>query len=102
MAEWQDVFAVNALSPGEHAVFRAGRKAVIIVNVAGEFFAVDDLCTHDGGTLSEGCLEGDQLICPRHGARFCVKTGDALTPPAYEPISTYPLRIVADRLQIQL
>ena len=58
------------------------------------FYAIDDVCTHDGGELAGGAVEGDVVICPRHGARFCLRTGAALTPPAYEPVRTYPTRVV--------
>ena len=64
-------------------------RFVAVFNIDGEFFAIDDLCTHDGGGLAGGEVEGDVVICPRHGARFCLRTGEALTPPAYEPVRTY-------------
>ena len=57
---------------------------VVIVNLDGDFYAIEDVCTHDGGPLGEGKLEGCQIICPRHGARFDVRTGQALTLPAFE------------------
>jgi 3-phenylpropionate/trans-cinnamate dioxygenase ferredoxin subunit len=66
---------------------------VVLVNLDGEFYAIEDVCTHDGGPLGEGELEGSELICPRHGARFDVRTGDALTLPAFEPAPTYEVRL---------
>ena len=60
------------------------------------------MCTHDGGELAGGAVEGDVVICPRHGARFCLRTGAALTPPAYEPVRTYETRIVNGVVEVQL
>ena len=74
---------------------------VAVFNIAGEFYAIDDICTHDGGELAGGAVEGDVVICPRHGARFCLRTGAALTPPAYEPVRTYPTRVVDGIVEIQ-
>ena len=69
---------------------------IVVINVDGEFYAVEDVCTHDGGPLGEGKLEGCQLVCPRHGARFDVRTGAALTMPAFEPAPTYEVRVEGD------
>jgi 3-phenylpropionate/trans-cinnamate dioxygenase ferredoxin subunit len=66
---------------------------VAVFNVGGEFLAVDDLCTHDGGGLAGGEVDVDQVICPRHGARFCLRTGRALSAPAYEPVRSYLTRV---------
>jgi 3-phenylpropionate/trans-cinnamate dioxygenase ferredoxin subunit len=73
---------------------------VAVFNVDGEFLAVEDLCTHDGGGLAGGQLDGDQVICPRHGARFCLRTGRALSPPAYEPVRRYETRVVDGQLEV--
>ncbi len=66
---------------------------VAVFNIGGTFYAIEDTCTHDGGELAGGALEGDVVICPRHGARFCLRTGAALSPPAYEPVRTFETRI---------
>lgn len=102
MMQWVDVAAVRDIASGERHVFRVQNEAIIILNVSGNYYAVKDICSHDGGELSEGELVGTELICPRHGAHFCIKTGDALTPPAYEPIPTYPIRVQDDKIQIQI
>ena len=62
-------------------------------NVEGEILSIEDVCTHDGAELTGGEVEGYEVICPRHGARFCLRTGAALTPPAYEPTAVFPVRI---------
>jgi 3-phenylpropionate/trans-cinnamate dioxygenase ferredoxin subunit len=61
---------------------------------------MEDLCTHDGGPLAEGVLEGEVIECPRHGARFNVKTGAALCLPAVAPVATYAVRVQGDEIQV--
>lgn len=99
---WVDVSAADALAPGDYEIYETDEIVVAVFNVAGEFHALQDLCTHDGEELTGGPIEGDQIICPRHGARFCLRTGRALTPPAYAPVNTYPVRVNDGRIQVQL
>lgn len=88
----------------------AGRVKVVVVddrrialcNVGGQFFAIDDLCTHDGGPLDQGELAGDVIECPRHGARFSIRTGKVLALPAVKPLNTYPLRVEGSEIQVAL
>jgi 3-phenylpropionate/trans-cinnamate dioxygenase ferredoxin component len=74
---------------------------VAIFNLEGRLYAIEDVCTHDGGILTGGPIEGDQIVCPRHGARFCIRTGAALTPPAFEPTATFPVRIENGAVQVR-
>jgi 3-phenylpropionate/trans-cinnamate dioxygenase ferredoxin component len=90
---WTLVARAGEIAPGQHRVTDCDGTQVAVFNIAGEFFAIEDVCTHDGGHLAGGQLDGDQVICPRHGARFCVRTGAALTAPAYEATAKLPLRI---------
>jgi 3-phenylpropionate/trans-cinnamate dioxygenase ferredoxin subunit len=69
---------------------------VLLCNVDGTLYAVEDVCTHDGGALDAGELEGNRVMCPRHGAFFDVTTGKALTLPAIFPLPTYPVRVQGD------
>ena len=69
---------------------------VLLCNVAGSIYAIEDVCTHDGGELDQGELEGERIMCPRHGAYFDVTTGTALTLPAILPLTTYTVRIDGD------
>ena len=94
MSGWVRVAPVSAIPPGDHASAEVDGTFVAVFNVDGEFLAVEDVCTHDGGGLAGGPLEGDRVVCPRHGARFCLRTGRALTPPAYEPVRCYATRVV--------
>ena len=90
---WIRVCAQAELLPGEHKVVWDGDVAIAVFNIAGELYAVEDVCTHDGGDLATGELQGHEIECPRHGARFDVRTGAVLCPPAYEPIAKFPVKI---------
>lgn len=101
MSDWITVAAVGELAPGACKVADVDGTVVAVFNINGEFFAIEDVCTHDGGELASGVIEGDQVICPRHGARFCVRTGDALSAPAYEPTAKFPVRIENGAVQVK-
>jgi 3-phenylpropionate/trans-cinnamate dioxygenase ferredoxin subunit len=101
MANWVTVAKVGELSPGSHRVVDLDGASVAVFNVGGEYYAIEDVCTHDGGQLTGGTVEGDQVICPRHGARFSIKTGDALTAPAYEPTAKFPVRVENGVIQVR-
>jgi 3-phenylpropionate/trans-cinnamate dioxygenase ferredoxin component len=91
---WLPVAPAASIPPGDYAQIEIDSALVAVFNIAGTFYAIDDVCTHDGGELAGGAVEGDVVICPRHGARFCLRTGAALSPPAYEPVRTYETRII--------
>ncbi len=95
------VAQVDALAPGEWRVVDVDGAQVAVFNLDGEYFAIEDVCTHDAGQLTGGTVEGDQIICPRHGARFCIRTGEALCAPAYEPIATFPVRTESGEVQVR-
>jgi len=97
---WKHVAPAASIAPGDYATAELDAGFVAVFNVAGEFFAIDDVCTHDGGGLAGGEVQDTQVICPRHGARFCLRTGRALTPPAYEPVKTYPTRIIDGYVEV--
>ena len=101
MSDWVTVARVGELAPGSHRVVDVDGASVAVFNVGGEYYAIEDVCTHDGGQLTGGTVEGDQIICPRHGARFCIKTGAALTAPAYEPTPKFPVRIEDGEIQVR-
>jgi len=90
------------IPPERVAVFQVGDHEVAVCNVNGEFYAIDDLCTHDGGSLDQGELEGDEIECPRHGARFDVRTGAAIQLPAFEPVETHEVRVLEETVQVGL
>ena len=74
---------------------------VLLCNYDGNLYAVEDVCTHDGGPLDQGVLEGCVIECPRHGATFDVRTGAALSLPAIEPLPTYRVRVEGDDVYIE-
>ena len=80
---WLQVARADAIADGDYAQLEVDGALVAVFNIHGTFYAIEDTCTHDGGELAGGAVEGDVVICPRHGARFCLRTGAALTPPAY-------------------
>jgi len=73
---------------------------IAVCNVDGEYYAIEDVCTHDGGPLDQGDLEGDEIECPRHGARFNVRTGEATLMPAVMPVRTFPIKVEGDRVLV--
>lgn len=75
---------------------------LVIVRIDGEYYCVEDVCTHDGGTLGDGELEGFCISCPRHGAQFDVRDGQAVTMPATEATGSYPVRIEGDAILVKL
>jgi 3-phenylpropionate/trans-cinnamate dioxygenase ferredoxin subunit len=101
MSDWIAVCAADALPPGQHRVLDVEGVQIAVFNLGGEFHAIEDVCTHDGGTLTGGAVEGDQIVCPRHGARFCIKSGDALTAPAFEATAKFPLRVEAGQIEVR-
>ena len=100
MTQWIDTVPAAQLDPGRCRVVDIDDVAIALYNIDGSFYAIEDTCTHDGGELASGELDGDVVICPRHGARFCIRTGEVLCPPAYEDIDCYPVRIVDGMVQI--
>ena len=84
---------IDDVAPGQVKVYEAQGRRIALCNVEGTFYAIDDVCTHDGGSLDQGELEGYQIECPRHGARFDVRSGRALALPAVVPVRSYPVRV---------
>ena len=101
MSDWIKVGPVAEIPPGSHKVIDVDGAEVIVANCDGRFYAVEDVCSHDGAPLAEGDMLDCEIICPRHGARFCLRTGKALSAPAYEPIATFPVRVVNESLEVR-
>src|SRR5260370_39562728 len=100
MTTCQPVAKASDMPPERVAVFRVGDHEVAVCNVGGQFYAIDDLCTHDGGSLDQGELDEAEIECPRHGARFDVRTGGATQLPAFEPVETHAVRVEDDTVQV--
>jgi 3-phenylpropionate/trans-cinnamate dioxygenase ferredoxin subunit len=101
MSDWIEVADQAAIAPGKWAQIDVDGTLIAVFNVGGEFLAIEDICTHDGAVLSGCPLEGEEVVCPRHGARFSVRTGVALTPPAWEPIATFPCKIEDGKVYVR-
>jgi Ferredoxin subunits of nitrite reductase and ring-hydroxylating dioxygenases len=99
---WVDVGPIEAVSETEPLSVEVDGFGVVVVRCGSELYAVEDRCTHDGEPLTGAEVESCEIICPRHGARFCLRTGEALTPPAYEPVRTFRVRERDGRVLIEL
>ena len=77
-------------------------KRIAVFNLAGEFYAIDDTCTHQGGSLSEGLVEGEDVECPWHGAQFNIKSGLVTADPAHKDVDKYTLRVTGDTIEVEV
>jgi 3-phenylpropionate/trans-cinnamate dioxygenase ferredoxin subunit len=75
---------------------------IALFNINGEFFALDNTCTHDAGSLAEGEIGGYEVICPLHGAKFDIRTGEVLGPPAYENVARYSVRVTGTDIEVEV
>jgi len=83
-------------------VKRIENPAIAVFNVEGTLFAISDTCTHAEASLSEGRIDGETVECPLHGACFDLRTGEALTPPAVEPVQTFPVIVQEDEIYVEI
>jgi len=102
MNEFLHAATVDEVADGQMHLAEVDDRLVIIIRESDNYFCIDDVCTHDGGTLSDGQLEGCQVICPRHGARFDAKTGDALTMPATEKTGCHEVKVDGDNILVKI
>ena len=98
----QTIAKVSDTPPGTISVHEVGELRIALCNVNGRFYAIDDICTHDGGSLDQGELLDNLVECPRHGARFDVTTGRPLTLPAVRPVKTYAVTVEGDDVRVEL
>jgi 3-phenylpropionate/trans-cinnamate dioxygenase ferredoxin subunit len=99
--KWIDAGPTAELSDGQAISIPMGRRMIAVARSGESYFAIEDICTHDGAQLTGGTIEGMEIVCPRHGARFCLRTGEALTPPAYEPVRVFETKIEGGRLWVR-
>jgi 3-phenylpropionate/trans-cinnamate dioxygenase ferredoxin component len=97
----QRVAATSDVPVGEVRVVVCGARSLALSNVDGTLYAIDNVCTHDGGPLGEGRLRNGRVICPRHGAAFDAKTGRVLSLPAVRSVSAYPVTVEGDEVYAQ-
>lgn len=100
--EFVTVAATEELPPGKRIFVDVDGERIVVFNVAGRYYAIRDACSHDGGPVGEGEVRGLEIECPRHGARFSLESGRALTLPAVVDIPAYPVRVVDGEVQVGL
>jgi 3-phenylpropionate/trans-cinnamate dioxygenase ferredoxin subunit len=100
--EYIAVASVDEIQDGERLIVDIGYETVALFKVAGKYYAIADVCSHDDGPVAEGELEGEEIECPRHGAHFDLRTGKALSLPAVADIPAYPVRIEGDEILVGL
>ncbi|MFN2216291.1 MAG: Rieske (2Fe-2S) protein [Anaerolineales bacterium] len=98
--EFFQVTSAEELPNGERLFIEIDEKQIVLFNIAGNFYAMGDVCSHDDGPVGDGEIEGFEIICPRHGARFDIRTGEALLLPAAVDIPTYPIRVVDGTIEV--
>ena len=99
--DWIDIGGSESVEETAPLSTEVDGVPIVVVRCGAELYAVEDRCTHDGEPLGGAEVEACQIICPRHGAHFCLRTGEALTPPAYEPLRTYKVREEAGRILVE-
>ncbi len=97
-----DITSVKNLPTGTTKKFTVGNNDILLANVDGKIYAVDDMCTHEDSSLSLGCLKGELVSCTLHGSRFNVRTGEPMEEPATEALLRYQVRVQNDRIEISL
>ena len=90
------------VQPGDVLRVEVSNREIVIFNVEGGLYAIDEICSHADGPLSEGYLEGYEIECPFHGARFNLKTGEVTAPPAVVPVDTFAVRFVGEDIEIDV
>ena len=98
--KYYPVAPLSDLPAGERLFIEIGERYIVIFNIAGDLYAIGDVCSHDDGPVGDGELEGYEVVCPRHGAHFDVRTGKVLSLPAVVDIPAYPVRVVDGMMEI--
>lgn len=93
---------IGDIPPGATKAFEVGERVVVLCNVKGEYFALDDVCTHDEGSFGDGILDGCEIECPRHGARFDVRTGEVTSLPAIVPVDVFTVRVEGEDIEVEI
>ncbi|MBI3322240.1 MAG: non-heme iron oxygenase ferredoxin subunit [Candidatus Omnitrophica bacterium] len=102
MGSWIKAATVGELPPGQAKLVEAEGRQIALFNVGGTLYAIDNACSHAGGSLAEGFVEGGQVECSWHGARFDLKTGQALSAPASGTMATYKVRVSGSDVEIEV
>jgi len=100
--KWVTVASRPKLADGDLLGVSVGEEQIALYNLGGEIFATSNICTHAFALLSDGWLDGEVIECPLHAARFDIRTGKVLDPPATEDLKTYPVRVVDDEIEVRI
>jgi 3-phenylpropionate/trans-cinnamate dioxygenase ferredoxin subunit len=98
--DFVEIAPASELPNGERLFVDVGDKTLVIFNIAGQFFAIGDICSHDDGPVGDGDIEGYNIVCPRHGAEFDIRSGKVMQMPAVVDIPAYPVRVVEGMIQL--
>ncbi|MEM8680591.1 MAG: non-heme iron oxygenase ferredoxin subunit [Planctomycetota bacterium] len=102
MAEFVKVCALSGIPDPGKQLFEIDDRLIVVFHVGGTVSCLEDLCTHDGGTLADGDMADDTIACPRHGAKFDIRTGAALTMPATEDTIVHEVKVDGDEVWVKL
>jgi 3-phenylpropionate/trans-cinnamate dioxygenase ferredoxin subunit len=102
MSDWTDIGSTADLTAAQRLEGDVDGYRVRVARVSGTLYAFEDRCTHDDSPFDDAPFEDSQIICPRHGARFCLRTGEALSPPAYEPLRIFEVRERGARIEVRV
>jgi 3-phenylpropionate/trans-cinnamate dioxygenase ferredoxin subunit len=102
MAEFVKAASTNEIAPGQARLVNVRGKEIALFNIEGNFFALENACTHEEGPLAEGDIEGHEVTCPWHGARFDIRTGEVLCAPAYDDVAHYNVRITGTDIEVEI
>jgi 3-phenylpropionate/trans-cinnamate dioxygenase ferredoxin component len=98
--DFLEIAPASELPNGERLFVELDGRSLVIFNIAGQFFAIGDICSHDDGPVGEGDLEGYNIVCPRHGGEFDIRTGQAVQLPVVVDIPAYPVKVVDGMIQV--
>ena len=102
MSEFVRVASIDEIPDPGKATVEVDERLVVLVHLQGEFYCIDDVCTHDGGPLSNGLMDDHTIACPRHGARFDIRSGEALTMPATQPTVAHEVKVEGEQILVRL
>ena len=102
MADFVKVATTGEIAPGQGKIVEVQGKEIALFNVGGAYFAIDNMCTHEEASLADGEITGFEVTCPLHGAKFDVRSGQVLGPPAYDDVARYPVRVSGADVEIDV
>ncbi len=102
MSEFIKVANASDIPPGSKRCVTVAGRPICLINLEGDFYAIDDTCTHAEASLCEGDIAGNEIVCPLHFATFNIMTGEATGPPAFEPVNTYEVRVNGEAIEVKV